>query len=105
MKITNIRAYVVDPFSLTGGGRSRPLRWMFVRVDTDEGITGWGEGSSYPNHGSEMIGFGVLAARDALIGEDPTNIEPLWHKLWRRHTSVGARGVTSAVVSAIDIAL
>jgi galactonate dehydratase len=105
MKITNIRTYIVDPLILTGSGRRRPLRWMFVRVDTDEGITGWGEGSSYPYHGSDMIGFGVLAARDALIGEDPTSIEPLWQKLFRRHTSVGARGIASGVVSAIDIAL
>jgi galactonate dehydratase len=105
MKITKVRAYVVDPLILNSGGRSRALRWMFVRIDTDEGITGWGEGSCYPNHGSEMIGFGVLAARDALIGEDPTQIEPLWNTLWKRHTNFGARGIASGVVSAIDIAL
>ena len=105
MKITNVRAYIVEPLTWTWAGETRPLRWMFVRIDTDEGITGWGEGSSFPHHGSELIGLGVLAAKEALIGEDPTNIEPLWQKLFRRYTSVGARGVTSSAVSAIDIAL
>lgn len=105
MIITDVRAYIVEPLDWTWAGTTRPLRWMFVRIDTDEGITGWGEGSSFPHHGSEMIGLAVLAAREVLLGEDPTNIEPLWQKLFRRHTSVGARGTTSAAVSAIDIAL
>ena len=105
MKITNLRAYVVEPFTWEWAGITRPLRWMFLRIDTDEGITGWGEGSSFPHHGSEMVGLGALAAKELLIGEDPTNIEVLWQKMFRRHTSVGARGITSAVVSAVDIAL
>ena len=105
MKITDVRAYIVEPLTWTSAGETRPLRWMFVRIHTDEGISGWGEGSSFPHHGSEMIGLAVLAAREVLIGEDPTNIEPLWQKLFRRYTSVGARGVTSSAVSAIDIAL
>lgn len=105
MKITNVKAYVVEPFTWEWAGITRPLRWMFLRIDTDEGISGWGEGSSFPHHGSEMVGLGTLAAKNALIGEDPTKIEVLWQKLFRRHTSVGARGITSAVVSAVDIAL
>ena len=105
MKITNVRAYVVEPFTWEWAGITRPLRWMFLRIDTDEGITGWGEGSSFPHHGSEMVGLGALAAKELLIGEDPTNIEVIWQKMFRRHTSVGARGITSAVVSAVDIAL
>ncbi len=36
MKITDVRAYVVEPLTWTWAGDTRPLRWMFVRIDTDE---------------------------------------------------------------------
>jgi L-alanine-DL-glutamate epimerase-like enolase superfamily enzyme len=40
-----------------------------------------------------------------LIGADPTNIEGLWHKMYRASFRVGRRGIVLAAISAIDIAL
>jgi galactonate dehydratase len=42
---------------------------------------------------------------DLLVGEDPTQIERLWHKTFRSFTYTGSRGATTNVVSGIDIAL
>jgi galactonate dehydratase len=103
MKISNVRVYVIDA-QIERGGRY-PRQWIFVRIDTDEGITGWGEASSYPHNGSFMAGLGVLSQRDWLIGQDPSQIEPIWHRMFRRFTSVGAKGIASAAVSGVDIAL
>src|SRR4029077_10173241 len=50
----------------------------------------------------------VAAVREVdefLRGEDPTQIEAIWHKLLRAFTYVGTRGATTAMVSGIDIAL
>jgi len=82
-------------------------RWQytFVTVHTDEGITGWGESSSVPSRGSFLTARGVQAVRDALVGEDPSDIDRLWHKLYRRYTYLGARGFPTTVLSGIDIAL
>lgn len=70
-----------------------------VKVETDEGVTGVGIGA---------LGGIVQAAIDhytpELIGEDPLNVERLWHKLWVPKLT-GRRGMTTRAISAIDIAL
>ncbi|MSQ08104.1 MAG: mandelate racemase/muconate lactonizing enzyme family protein [Dehalococcoidia bacterium] len=111
MKITDVRAYVVVP-NLSGGspGKSEDAglaewQWTFVVVDTDEGISGWGESSNVPRNTSLLTGAGVNAIREALIGEDPADIERLWHKVYRRYTYLGSRGFPTTVLSGVDIAL
>ena len=70
-----------------------------VRVETDEGVVGFGVG-----YGGEIWRAAVKVMAPALIGEDPIDVERLWTKLWVPKT-VGRRGVTTGAVSAIDIAL
>ena len=86
-----------------GGPNER--QWTFVRIDTDEGIHGWGEATNYPGGGSFLTARAILAMKEVLIGEDPTNIEPLWHRLFRRYTYMSSRGFASTAISGIDIAL
>ena len=104
MKITDINAYVVTPPGHGYGGPNE-RQWTFVRIDTDEGIHGWGECTNYPGGGSFLTARAVLAMKEVLIGEDPTNIEPIWHRLFRRYTYMGSRGFASTAISGIDIAL
>jgi len=66
---------------------------------------GWGESSSSPRNGSLLTGAGIRAIKEALIGEDPADIERLWHKLFRRYTYMGSRGFPTTIISGIDIAL
>jgi galactonate dehydratase len=104
MKITDVRAYVVDPH-LPEYGSSSEREWTFVQIDTDEGITGWGEATNYPGRGSFLTAQTVRLLKDVLVGEDPADIERLWHKLYRRYTYLGARGLPTTAISGIDIAL
>ena len=104
MKITDVNAYVVTPPGHAYGGPNE-RQWTFVRIDTDEGIHGWGECTNYPGGGSFLTARAVLAMKEVLIGEDPTNIEPLWHRLFRRYTYMSSRGFASTAISGIDIAL
>ena len=56
MRITDIKTFLVDatpPGGWGGGGRN----WLFVKVDTDEGISGIGEASGWPRV-IETAGFG-----------------------------------------------
>jgi len=104
VKITDVRAYVVES---TGPkwGAATDWDWTFVRVDTDEGVTGWGECTNFPGRGSFLTGTTVKALREALVGEDPADIERLWHKMYRRYTYLGAKGLPTVAISGIDIAL
>lgn len=86
------------------GRPAKPL--VFVEVSTDEGITGWGEITTYPSDVANRAVTGMVRdSAELLIGEDPSRIEALWNKLFRQFTYVGTRGAVSAVVSSIDIAL
>ncbi|MFN8446050.1 MAG: mandelate racemase/muconate lactonizing enzyme family protein [Caldilineaceae bacterium] len=104
MKISDVKVYVVNP-PVPDYDNSDERQWTFVQIDTDEGITGWGEATNYPGGGSFLTAQAVLRMKDVLIGEDPANIEPLWHKMYRRYTYLGPRGLPTAAISGIDIAL
>jgi len=97
MKVTDIRVYVAE-----GMWRSS---WTFVEVRTDEGLTGFGEASNYPGNGSLIVGDAVRRVKEFVVGEDPSDIGRLWHKLFRKATYLGPRGLPTAVMSAIDTAL
>lgn len=111
MKITNIRSWIVkvpwDHNPGTGTVRDPGKRaFIFVQVDTDAGITGWGEVTTYPGPVANRAVAAYIDQIGAwLKGENPANIEALWHKIFRAMTYVGTRGATTAAISAIDIAL
>ena len=110
MKITNARSWIVrapwndnpNPDSKTGGSRT----FVFIQVDTDEGITGWGEITTYPGPvANRAISAFVDQIGKWIIGENPEDIERIWSKIFRGMTYVGSRGATTAAISGIDIAL
>src|SRR5579871_6154998 len=100
MKITDLKVYVVDPW----GGGSAEQAWTFVQVETDEGITGIGEATNYPGNGSLIVADALRHVKEFVVGEDPTNLNRIWHKLFRKATYLGPRGLPTAVISGIDIA-
>ncbi|MCB9151237.1 MAG: mandelate racemase/muconate lactonizing enzyme family protein [Caldilineaceae bacterium] len=80
--------------------------FIFVQVETDAGLTGWGEVTTYPGPvANRAVAAYIDQIGDWLRGEDPQNIEAIWHKIFRSFTYVGTRGATTAAISAIDIAL
>ena len=93
MKITNIEA-----FPVWGGHRN----FLFVVVDTDEGISGVGEAGIT---GRELAVMGALEHfKPLLLGQDPARIEHIWQHLFRGGFFPAQRILTAAI-SAIDIAL
>jgi L-alanine-DL-glutamate epimerase-like enolase superfamily enzyme len=93
MKITNVEA-----FPVWGGSRN----FLFVVVDTDEGIYGVGEGGIT---GRELAAVGVVEHfKPLLVGQDPQRIEHLWQLLFRGGFFPAGR-IAASVLSAIDVAL
>ena len=98
MKIDRVEAF---PLSCTlprpvgdGKGLQAVRQVLLVRVTTDEGAVGWGEG------GPAVLGALQVrhAAASALLGADPTAIDPLYDRL--RHAGLGG-----GVLGAVDMAL
>ena len=93
MKVTDVKAFVVDCYR---------TNWVFVKVYTDEGITGVGEGTlEY----KEKAFLGALEhIKEYLVGKDPRNIESHWHMTYRDAYWRGGPVLMSAL-SAVEMAL
>ena len=85
MKITRITVYqkdlpLKDPYWLSGGRlRFDVLDATFVKLETDDGITGWGEGTPWghtyvPAHGPG-IRAGIETMADAILGREPRALD------------------------------
>jgi galactonate dehydratase len=76
--------------------------WLFVKVSTDEGVYGWGEGSL---HGAiESVETAIHELGATLVGQDPAGVEAHWQRLY--HTWRWRGGPTlSTALAALDIAL
>ncbi len=95
MKITSVKAI---PASSSPRGVAR--NYVFVKIETDEGITGWGEATAGPLAVATMVDeFGEL-----LIGKDPGRIEQHWQTLYH-HFHVRGGVVQLSAISGIEIAL
>jgi galactonate dehydratase len=93
VKITSVEPLVVDV-----GSRN----WLFVVVQTDEGVKGVGEGS-LPGH-PLAVAAAVEEYRDDVVGEDPARIQHLWQVMYRR-PFFRSGAVTLSAMSAIEQAL
>lgn len=94
MKITDIKTAVVAYHG----------RATLVRIDTDEGLSGYGEAN--PDAGAAAIVGLIGELKPELVGEDPRNVEALWEKVRRRHVFSGPQGgIFLIALSGIELAL
>jgi galactonate dehydratase len=88
----------IKPYPVWVGNRNQ----LIVKVETDEGIYGWGESGL---SGRERAVIGAIDHyREFLVGRDPLQIGRIWQELYRSQYFEGGR-VLLAAISAIDIAL
>ena len=90
MKITKLTLYPVEP------------RWMFLKIDTDEGISGWGE--PVLEGRARTIETAVHELCETLVGQDPSRINDHWQTMYRSHFYRGGAVLMSAL-SAVEMAL
>ena len=90
MKITRLTTLVVPP------------RWLFLKIETDEGITGWGE--PVVEGRAHSVAAAVDELADYLVGRDPRNVEDLWTVMYRGGFYRGGPILMSAIAG-IDQAL
>jgi galactonate dehydratase len=85
-----------------GDGHGGSRNWLFVKVMTDEGVYGVGEGSGWP----AVVERAVQEYAKLLEGEDPTHIDRLWHRMFVGSMGHGQLGtVAGGALTAIEMAL
>jgi galactonate dehydratase len=90
MKITKLTTYLVPP------------RWCFLKIETDEGIVGWGE--PVLEGRAHTVAAAVSELADYLVGKDPSFIEDHWTVMYRAGFYRGG-GVHMSALAGIDQAL
>lgn len=90
MKITGLTTFIVPP------------RWCFLKIETDEGISGWGE--PVVEGRAHTVAAAVDELADYLIGKDPRLIEDHWTVMYRGGFYRGG-AVHMSAIAGIDQAL
>jgi len=90
MKISRLTTFTVPP------------RWLFLKIETDEGVTGWGE--PVVEGRAATVAAAVEELSDYLIGQDPRRIEDHWQVMHRAGFYRGGPILMSAIAG-IDQAL
>ena len=90
MKITDLQTFLVPP------------RWLFLKIETDSGLVGWGE-PVLEGH-AQTLAAKIEELRDFLIGRNPLHIEDIWQSIYRNGCYRGGPVLMSAI-SGIDMAL
>ncbi len=90
MKITGLKTFHIRP------------RWLFLKIETDEGITGWGE--PVMEGRARTVETAIEELRGVLVGADPLRIGHLWQVMYRGSFYRGGPILLSAI-SGIEQAL
>ena len=90
MRITKLTTYRVPP------------RWMFLKIETDEGVVGWGE--PVIEGRARTVEAAVHELSEYLVGQDPSRINDLWQVMYRAGFYRGGPILMSAIAG-IDQAL
>jgi D-galactarolactone cycloisomerase len=110
VKIVDIRAHVLrstlqQPFAFSQGWVSSRGATL-VEVETDEGVTGWGEALCQGLQPPEIAASAIdHALKSLVVGADPLQPEVLWHRMYHQTRDYGQKGAVVGAISAIDIAL
>jgi galactonate dehydratase len=90
MKITNLTTFIVPP------------RWCFLKIETDEGIDGWGE--PVVEGRAHSVAAAVAELADYLVGKDPRLIEDHWTVMYRGGFYRGG-AIHMSAIAGVDQAL
>jgi galactonate dehydratase len=90
MEIADFKLYLVPP------------RWLFLKIETDTGLSGWGE--PVVESKAATVKTAVTEMMEMLLGKDPLNIEDHWNRMYRTGSYRGGPVLMSAIAG-IDQAL
>jgi len=105
MKIEKIKVFVLtehlDKSFYFSQWEYSQRKVCLVKITTDEGLIGWGEGYGPP----DLLASGVGYLSTYVLGQNPLNSEAIWETLYRRTMDFSRSGVLMGAISAIDVAI
>ena len=110
MKIKSVEAMILKsdldtPFAFSQGWVGTRVCTL-VKITTDDGLVGWGEGFAQGLEPPEICAAAINTAfAPMLIGRNPLDTEKLWFEMYNRSRDFGRKGSVMSAISALDIAL
>ncbi len=89
MKITDVKTTTLSGYK----------DWNFVRVETDEGISGLGE--AHPGEG--MTDVVQKRLKPLILGKDPRNVEPLYNHMITRTVGQSVAGMVVGAIGGVEL--
>jgi galactonate dehydratase len=89
IRITGLKTYWLGPV-------------VFLRIDTNHGVSGWGDVKGVDPRVSKVLAESLYQLLD---GENPTRIEHLWQKIFRAHRDIRGGPFLVHTLAGIDQAL
>jgi D-galactarolactone cycloisomerase len=109
MKITKITSHVLqyDLPELLGYSQQYYAKRSahLIEVETDEGVTGWGECFGPGNVAIANKGIVEQVIQPMIVGQDPLDRDVIWHKVYNLLRDHGQKGMPLQSLSGVDIAL
>src|SRR5688572_11997081 len=110
MKITDIEAIELRVPGWAGDTFDGSYDNCVVRVHTDEGLAGIAEVDSVPSVIRAIVEAPpshthAMGLKAALVGQDPSDVEALWERMYDLTSYYGRRGAVIHAISSVDIAL
>jgi len=109
MKITKVKSHVLQyelPEDLGYSQQFYSKRSAhLVEVQTDAGVTGWGECFGAGNIALANKGIVELVIQPMILGSDPLDRDVIWHKVYNLLRDHGQKGMPLQALSGVDIAL
>ena len=110
MKITEIEALVLRAGEIDTSRADGTQDAFIVRIHTDEGLIGVGEGDTSPYVAQAIVNTPSSHAiarglGDVLLGQDPVRVRPLWDEMFLSSYHYGRDGAALHAMSALDMAL
>ena len=109
MKITRITSHILgydlpEPLGYSQQYYTKRTAHL-VEVETDEGITGWGECFGAGNIALANKGIVEQVIQPMVLGMDPLDRDVIWHKIYNLMRDHGQKGMPLQSLSGVDIAL
>ena len=109
MKIEKVECipmvYPLEEPIYSGVGKCSQRQLLLVRIYTDNGLVGLGEAAAYGGPVQSTLTVLEQEIAPMLIGEDPRDVERIWHKCFFAHFQHGRSGILISALSGVDIAL
>ena len=110
MKVADIEVIELRVPGWTGETFDGSYDNCLVLVHTDEGLTGIAEVDSVPSVIRAIIDAPrshthAMGLKQIVVGQDPTDVEGLWDRMYDLTSYYGRRGAVIHAISAVDIAL